>query len=375
MKTKHAIGLIFILTLMACGQKKSTHTSTEEKVIPVNVITATRQPIRETATFFGDILANQSVKVYSTVPNKITHLHHDIGDEVTAGDLLAEIDTEKIHQAVIQAEAGLEAAQSQYQNVKIEFDRLAKLYAEKAVSQSQMDAMRTQLNGAKSTVKQLKAALSTAKSQLKDTRITAPVSGVIVLRSLNEGDQAAPQIPLFEIANMDTVRVLINVIERQIPEIHQGQLAQVDVTAYPDTVFQGTLVRVNPTLNPMTRTAGAEIRIPNPDHHLRPGMFSKVKIILNQHDNAVVIPKACILENTRLTYDNSQLSTARVVVDRFVYVVKNNRAALRTLETGIIEDNLAEIVTGLQEGENVVSVGQHNLEPGDSVRIISPLAN
>ncbi|NOZ75850.1 MAG: efflux RND transporter periplasmic adaptor subunit [FCB group bacterium] len=371
MKMKRTLEIIIILSLFACGGKNSKQDAVEEKVIPVNITTVTQQPIRETATFFGDILASESVKVYSTIPNKIVRLYHDIGDEVKAGDLLAEINTEKIHQAVSQAEAGLEAAQAQYDNTRLEFDRLAKLYKENAVSQSQMDAMRTQLDAAKSSVKQLKAALSTARSQLKDTRITAPVSGVIVLRSLNEGDQAAPQIPLFEIANMDTVRVLINVIERQLPQIQPGQLARAEVTAYPEISFEGKVIRVNPTLNSMTRTAKAEIRIPNRDHRLRPGMFSKVSVILNQHENAVVISKACILEKTRLAYDNGQLSTARVVMDRFVYVIEDDRAVLRPVETGIIEDNLAEIITGLKPGEEIVTVGQHNLEAGDSVQVVS----
>ncbi|MFQ6613329.1 MAG: efflux RND transporter periplasmic adaptor subunit [Fidelibacterota bacterium] len=371
MNTKKIFTALLLFSLIACGEKSSNGGTTEEKVVPVNVAPVTAQTIRETSTFFGDILASESVKVYSTIPNKIVRLYHDIGDEVKAGDLLAEINTEKIHQAVDQAEAGLEAAQAQYDNVRVEYERLNRLFGEKAVSQSQMDAMRTQLDAAKSSVKQLTAALSTARSQLKDTRIAAPISGVIVLRSLNEGDQAAPQIPLFEIANMDTVRVLINVIERLLPRIRPGQNAQVEVAAYPDTIFIGNVVRVNPTLNPMTRTAKAEIRIPNPEHRLRPGMFSKVNVILNQHSDALVVSKACILEKTRLAYDNGQLSTARVVIDRYVFVIDKGKAVLRPIETGIIEDNLAEIITGLESGENIVTVGQHNLETGDSVQVVA----
>ncbi len=375
MKKELLIITLLTLTLIGCGKKKANSDDPDVKIVPVNVGTVSRQAIEKTTTFFGDILADHSVKVYSTIPNKIVRLHHDIGDEVKVGELLAEINTEKIHQAADQAKAGLDAARAQLQNVNSEYDRLKKLYKEKAVSQSQMDAMTTQRDAARSSVKQLEAAYSSAQSQLKDTKITAPVTGVIVLRSLNEGDQAAPQIPLFEIANMDTVRILINVIERQLPDIEMGQSALVNVTAYPDTVFKGKVARVNPTLNPMTRTAEAEIRIPNPGHLLRPGMFSKVEVVLDEHQNAVVIGKANIIEKTRLAYDNGQLSTAKVEIDRFVYVVDKNKAELRPVKTGILSDDEAEVVDGLQSGETIVTVGQHNLEPGDSVKVFVPSEN
>lgn len=361
------------LILIGCGKPGAQKSVSEkEKVHPVNVAPAVRSSVSKTATFFGDIVADKSVKVYSTVPNKIVRLYHDIGDEVRQNDLLADIDTEKIHQAVVQAEAGLEAAQSQFQNAQEEYDRIAKLYQEKAVSQSQMDAVRTQLDAARSSVKQLQAALSSARSQLQDTRITAPLAGVIVQRTLNVGDQAAPQIPLFEIADMDTVKVLINIIERQIPEIQAGQTALLSVTAYPGEIFAGKVNRVNPALNPLTRTASAEIRVPNPDHRLRPGMFSNVKVILDRHDNVVVVSKASILEKTRLEYEGGKLSTARVVTDHFVFVVEDGHAHIRPVTVGFVQDNKTEIVSGLEEGEQVVIVGQHQLEDDDPVKIVTP---
>jgi len=375
MKKHSMLIMAGLLLLAACGKKNTNDIVEEIKIVPVNVLPVERQTIRETATFFGDILADQSVKVYSTVPNRITKLHHDIGDEVTKGDLLLEIDTEKIRQAVDQAEAGLESARAQLQNISGEYDRLKKLYNEKAISQSQMDGMTAQLDGARSSVKQLEAAYSSAKSQLQETRIKAPVTGILVSRTLNEGDLASPQIPLFEIANMDTVRVIINVIERQLPDIKLGQPAFLKVTAHPETIFTGVVTRVNPSLNPLTRTADAEIRIPNDNHHLRPGMFSKVEVVLNEHNNSIVIGKASILEKTKLAYDNGQLSTARVVVDRYVYIANNSRAQFRQVQTGIIADNLVEIIDGVKDGELIVTIGQHNLEPNDSLKIVNQVEN
>jgi len=363
-----SVSLAGLVVFVGCGSK-STETERQEEAIPVHVMVVQQGVIEETSKYFGTVEARESIKVFSTVPRQIVKLYKDVGETVQKGDLLADINQEQVIQAVHQAEAGLESAQAQFQNVTVERERVKKLYAENAISQSQLDAIETQWNAARAAVKQLQASLSAAQAQLNDTRIVAPIKGVIVDRSLNEGDLAAPQVPLFEIANLDTVKVKIQIIERDLSKVRVGQTARLTVSTYPDTFFQGRVIRVYPTLNPLTRTADAEIEIANQDRQLRPGMFATVNLILQRKEQVTIVPKGTIIEKTVLG-TATDLSTEKVIVEKHVFKVHGKRARWQTIDTGIVNHTTVEVLRGLAPGDTIVSVGQHMLSDSSLINII-----
>jgi len=363
--------VIAFLLISGCGKSDDDNSEEIIAAVPVEMTTVELGNIEKTFHFFGNVTADQEIRVYSTIPNRITAIKVEKGDKVQAGDLLAEIDTEKIRQAVTQAEAGLESAQAQFESVDAEWQRIKRLYADNAISQSQYDAVKAQRNAAGSGVKQMKAVLSTAKSQLQDTRITAPISGTISERNFEVGDLAVPQIPLFTVVKMDPVLVEVNVIERHINVIKPGQKAWITVSGYPDTVFQGRIKQVNPTLNPMTRTAKAEIEVPNPNLNLRPGMFANVSVVIEEKFSVPVIPKYSIIEKTSLNYEAGQLTTNKVKINRHVFVIEDSIAVRREITIGIEDRTRAEVVSGLIGAEKIVLVGQHNLTDSALVDIIT----
>ncbi|MFH1850780.1 MAG: efflux RND transporter periplasmic adaptor subunit [Candidatus Neomarinimicrobiota bacterium] len=373
MKSRLMFGLtVFLMIIMVAGCGKPEQSAAEEKTpaVPVELTTVKLGAIENTIQFFGNMAADQEIRVYSTVPNKIIDIKVEIGATVKAGELLAEIDGEKISQAVTQAEAGLESAQAQFKSVDAEFNRIKKLYEDNAISQSQYEAVKAQRDAASSGVKQVKAALSTTRSQLRDTRITAPIAGVIAERNFDIGDMAAPQVPLFTVVKMDPVMVEVNVIERHIDLVRPGQTAWITVTGYPDTVFQGRIRRVNPTLNPLTRTARAEIEIPNSSLLLRPGMFADVNVVIQEKTGVPVIPKYAIIERTSLNYEAGQLTTNKVKVNRHVYVIEDSIAIRREITIGIEDRSRVEVISGLTGGEKIVTIGQHNLSDSALIAVI-----
>jgi HlyD family secretion protein len=276
-----------------------------------------------------------------------------------------------IRQAVIQAEAGLESAKAQYKNVDTEWKRIKRLYEGKAISKSQYDGVKAQYGAARSAVKQLEAALANAKTQLRDCSITAPISGTVSSRLLEQGDLAAPSIPLFTIVKMDQVKIQIEVVENQIDLVKIGQSTHIRVEAFPDEIFEGVISKLNPTLNPLTRTIGAEVLIDNPELKLRPGMFARVEVVVERRENALLVPKYAILENTRLEYLGGELTNSQVIVDRYVYVVRDTIALRRDITTGIIDGNFVEVLDGLSENELLVTTGQHNLLDSSIVDIVA----
>lgn len=363
--------LIIILAfgLSSCSKSKST-VKDATVAIPVNVSKVKFQDVEQKLSFLGNIAAFQEVKVYSTIPTRILEIHADVGQVVKKGDVLAVVDNEKIKQGVIQAEAGLEAARAQARNLEVEYNRIQRLYNENAVSKSQFDAIKTQYEASASTVKQLEAALANAKTQLKDSYITAPIDGIISSRTLNEGDQASPQLPLFSIVQMNKVKIQIEMVESQIGLVKAGQPAYIEVNAYPNKRFSGVVEKIYPTLNPVARTVTAEVIFDNSNGLLKPGMYAKVTVVIDRHKNAMVIPKFAVLERTSLEYLGGEISNTSVVVNRYVYVVQDSIALMREIQTGIEDGLLVEVLSGLAPNQLVVTLGQHNLYDSALVSIV-----
>jgi len=371
MKHLLRIFLLFSISIIIinCSGKP---TEEVEKVIPIAVKTAeiVNQDIQGVLGFFGNIEGEQAVKVYSTIPNRVTNLYVEIGDKVRKGQVLATISADKISEGVTQAEAGYEATVAQYNTTEAEFQRVQKLYDENVVSQSHYDAVKAQRDASKSSVKQMEAALSAAKSQYQDTRITSPITGVVSMKNYELGDMAAPQIPFFEVVDMNSVKVLINVIEKYLGMVRPGLDAILRVNSYPNETFRGKVSIVNPTLDAMTRTASAEIILDNSDLKLKPGMFANVEVVTEEKKDVPVIPTYAIIEKTVLDYSGGKISTGKVKIDKFVFTLQDSIALKRKIETGIEHNNLVEVLSGIETGELLVTQGQHILLDSSLVNIV-----
>jgi RND family efflux transporter MFP subunit len=154
---------------------------------------------------------------------------------------------------------------------------------------------------------------------------------------------------------MDQVKVVINVIEKDLPKIKKGQSAEIQVDAYPGKNFSGKVSLVNPVLDPQTRSAQVEITLSNPRHLLKPGMFAEVKIIERIEKDAILIPRYALLEAS---------STSKV------FLVKGEIAVEREVEVGAKGTGRIEILQGLSPGDTLVVSGHHTIENGDSIRIV-----
>jgi len=362
--------LITSATISRCGKPKAAVETEKERIFPVQVTTVKSGNIERKIAYLGNLEAFKEIQVYSMIPTRITELKADVNDQVKAGDLLAVVDNIKIKQGVLQAEAGLKSAEAQYNNVLTEWKRIQKLYNEKAVSQSQYDAVRTQKEAAGATVNQLKAGLKSAKEQLNDSFIKAPIAGIISSRNYNVGDQTSPQFPAFTVVQMDKIKINIEVVESQVARVQSGQKVYITTDIYPGEIFEGLVNKIYPTLNPLTRTIKCEIIIENPDFRLKPGGFARVEIITEEHRDALIIPKYAIIEKTSLEYLGGEVTNTRVNVESVVFVVRDSMATLRSIETDIVSGLQTEVTSGLKMGEQIVTIGQHDLSDSVLVGIV-----
>lgn len=364
-----AVLIMALVFISNCGRSGSAGKEVEE-IFPVQVMTVKRGEIAKTTEYLGDIKGLKEIRIFSSLSSKLLKINKDIGDFVKKGDTLGIIDNERIIQMVRQAEAAYASAKAQYQNIKREWERIKNLYQNNAVSKSQYDQVKAQMETAEAGVKQAEANLKAARKQLYDSYLITPITGIVSNRMYDVGDMCTPQMPVFTVVDMDTVKIEIQVPDNEISMIREGQRAIITVDAYPDTEFIGTVYKVYPTINPATRTTTVEIRLYNKNYLLKPGMFARVKIIVQKKNNTIVIPRKAVLERTELDVSSGEITTSKVKVKRYVYVVNGNIAHKREIETGIENDYFIEVVRGLKENELLVTVGQQFLSDSAKVEII-----
>ncbi|MDZ7796804.1 MAG: efflux RND transporter periplasmic adaptor subunit [Candidatus Marinimicrobia bacterium] len=246
------------------------------RVVPVNVRTAEREYIAERVRYLGDIKGDPSIAVYPKLSDIITDIYVQNGDHVQKGDILARIDDAGVRDSKKQAEAGYRSAKSQLENVRSEYERTKALHEDNAISQSQWEQVVTQLEVAKAGLSQAEAVLEMAKTQLSHAILRAPANGYVSGRAYDPGDMATPQKPFASIHDIENVKIAINVTERDLGNIEEGQRAEITVGAYPEEIFEGRISVISPVIDPMTRTANIEIISENKNLRLKPGMFAHV---------------------------------------------------------------------------------------------------
>ncbi|GAW92433.1 efflux RND transporter periplasmic adaptor subunit [Calderihabitans maritimus] len=356
-----------LLLLGGCAGRETARTESEEtESVPVEVHRVSRGDISSATTLTGTVEAALQVDVVPKVGGKVSEVTVEVGDRVQKGQVLVRLDSREIRAQLKQALANLAAAQAggrqsyvRHEDAKKNLERMEQLFEEGAISQQQLDAARLQYEVARpelaeAQVKQAKAAVEMARVQLENTVIEAPASGLVAFRYVDPGEMAAPGVPVVTIVDIDTVKVVCYLTERDINRVKVGQEVQVKVAAVSENPFTGKITVIGPAADPRRKSYPIEISIPNPDHILKPGMFAKVILPSETRKDVLWVPQEAILEE-----GNKET----------VFVVEEGQALVREIMVGISDGKKAEVVRGLQEGEEVVVKGQHRLHHGISVTV------
>ncbi len=347
----------------------------QKVAVAVEVTPVKKTTIREIGIYAGTLLPESQFIVAPKITGKLEKIYVDIGDEVKQGQLIAVLDDDEFVQQVDQARAELEVAMANTEEnrsalnlARREFERAKALREKKIVSESELDTAEAQYKAALAKQKVATAQVAQKKSELKTTQVRLGYTRiraswqngnqprVVSERYIDEGAMLTANAPIASIIDIRTLKAVIHVIERDYPRVKAGQGAVITTDAYPDRIFTGTIERIAPILKEAARQARIEINVPNPDKLLKPGMFVRVEIEFDRHDNATVVPVNTLIKSNGL---------------RGVYLADTEkmRAKLIPVEVGIISGDTAEIIKPAISGL-VVTVGQHLLE--DDSRITLP---
>jgi RND family efflux transporter MFP subunit len=360
------IGCLLALAvfLAGCGKSKKT----DETKVPVQVAAVERGSVVQSISYTGEVEAENEVKVFAKVPDRIERYYVDIGSRVAAGAPVAKIYASTLEQAVLQAEAGLAASKSQEANMAAEFVRAERLYKENAMSQQQYDAIRTQSEAASAQYRQAEAGLASIRDQFDETTVKAPISGVVGEKYYDVGDMANPAMPLVRIVQMERVKLVFQATEQDLGRLASGQEAEIRVKSYPDRVFKGRIRKVSPVLDPMTRMARVEVLAQNPGLALKPGMFAEVEIQTGVLKNALTVPRYAAIENTSMETEGGR---DRVVKKYFVFTVNDSgKVQQRAIEVDYVNQVHIAVRSGLQAGDSIVVSGQNSLRDGMAVTTV-----
>ena len=325
--------------MTACGEKdtKTATTGQEaQKAAPVvSVITAQAEDVDVANTFTANIEPYATNNIASQTAGRISSIRTEVGQKVRKGQLLATMD-----------DVNLAKTRMQYVNDSTELARLTELYNIGAVAQADYDMAKLALNITKKTYYNL----------AENTYLRSPINGVVTARNYDKGDMYSMAQPIFVVEQIQPVKMLVNISESLFTQVHKGMEFDISVDAYPDEVFKGTVNLLYPTINSATHTFPVEVVCQNADERLRPGMFARVTATFGTNHN-VVVPDVAVVK---------QQGSG----EHFIYVLNaDNTVTYTKVELGRRLGNRYEILSGINEGDIIVTEGQARLKNGTAVTV------
>ena len=313
--------------------------------VPVEVAQPFRTDIHATYSVTATIASDDDAPVVARVAGEVVELLVEEGDRVDEGQVLARLDGRRLRLEMLAAKANLDRARTEY-------ERNVDLAARGLISASMFDNLKYDLEA-------LEANYALRRLDYRYAEIRAPIAGVVAAREIKPGQSLAVNDLAFRITDTRELVAYLQIPQSELSKFSAGDGANLTVASMPGSEFVATIERISPTIDTRNGTFRATAMIDNEAGDLAPGMFGRFTIAYEQHDNALVIPLAALID------EDDETS---------VYVVNDGAVVRRLIETGIENNETIEILGGLSENDDVVVVGHSSLRDGSKVLASSRLA-
>lgn len=336
MKKNKLTGLILLVlafTITACG--KDADKTAENQKPKVKIATVNIRDVQQHQTFTATVEPEVKNNIAPAAPGRIRNIFVEVGATVSKGQKLAQMDA-----------LNLSNSETQIENIRRTYNRVAELFTVGGASQQELDNAKLQLDVAETNIKNLS----------ENTYLISPISGVVTARNYDIGDMYNGQSPLMTVMKINPVKIKINVSESYYKQVKAGMTVDVNVDVFGEEKFPAKVSLIYPTIDEHTRTFTVELKLNNPGAKVRPGMFARVTMNfgVNQH---VVIPDRAVVKQSG--------SGAR-----FVYLYKDGKVEYTQVELGRRMDKEYELLSGLENGSQVVISGLTRLQSGMEVEIM-----
>lgn len=350
--------IFFSCSLISCGNRDDSLSARDAQVSPtppeVLVHEVIDGPISKTYTAVGTVAASDIARIMPKVSGRIKTIHADEGCSVTRGDQLMLIDPFDYEQAYENTLAVKNQAQATLERATRDLERMKSLFDQKSVSQQTYQDALTARDLARYQLDQSSVSLETAGRNLRECSVSAPISGIVTDKFVNEGELTAPSQLAFVIMKMDTVKVEVDLPEEIFGLIRHGNTGLITIDAIPDKPFTGTITKIYPTIDPMSRTFRVTITLDNPHLLVRSGMTARARVIQKARQTALSVPKSSLVQGEE---------------GYFIYKLDNDTVKKTLVQLGIEGDSAFEITHGVSSGDRVVIKGIAGLTDGMRVKI------
>jgi membrane fusion protein (multidrug efflux system) len=316
----------------------------------------------------GTLTGWEEVTISNEAPGTIERILVDLGDKVKKGQRLLLFDQREAKLALAQADANLQAAQkavvqakAEWRDADLHFKRMQQLHGEGIVATSQLDiaqarfdAIEAQVRAREADIERFRALTDLARKRLSDTEIVAPIASEVRQRLVSIGEVVKEKTPLLQLVITDPLKLQGMVPERFAPKIKVEQPVDVQVEAFADRIFPGTVMRVSPAVDVQTRSLALEARVPNSHGQLKPGFFAKGQIVTGVNPEALFVPEEAVY-----TY---------VGINK-AFVVQDGTVQERLVKLGSRQNGQLEITDGLRSGETVATSSLAQLYQGAKIRV------
>lgn len=363
------IGFIILLSTFLYWECQKADQEIVETVVPVRVLTVKPDSIAKFLEITGNLEAVNDAVVVSKISERLVKIVKNVGSSVKENETVATMENKIWRERLNQAEAALKSIEARHEQVKQDYERYQRLYQEKAVSQQQWEKIRSSMQEAEASLAQLQAAYSQAREQFEETFIKAPFDGIVGSFYFDEGQMIQTGQPVVKIVNTDLMKAKLNIPDVQINKIQLNQLVNAKFPSLDKEIFRGNINRIDPAIDPLSRTIQVEAIFSNKNKMLKSGMYGVFHIEIEKKINSFVIPDNAIINRTEVKI-NPQTGTTFTEKNHFVYLVKSDSVVQVLVQTGISSGNVVEIIEGLSESDKVIIVGQRVVKPGQKVRIV-----
>ena len=335
--------LLIAAALLAagCGQQNNQGADSQQQVpqeqqaVLVSIVTAAREKVPQTSLYSSTVQAKVVNNIAPQSGGRIQKLNVEVGDFVSKGQVLAEMDRVQLDQAELKLA-----------NDRTELERVRSLLAQGGISQADFEQLELAYNVSSSTCKNLE----------ENTILRSPVSGVVTARNYDRGDMYAMAQPIYTVQQITPVKILVAISETDYTRVKKGDTVTLTADALPGRSYSGTVNRLYPTMDAATHTFNVEVIVPNTRRELRPGMYARVTVNFGDSFN-ITVPDTAILK-------------MQGAGTRTVFVVDGEgKAEMKVVTLGRHFDGKYEILSGLEEGDQVVVKGNSALKAGQSVQI------
>jgi membrane fusion protein, multidrug efflux system len=323
------------------GGREGRRPPTRQAAIPVRTEPVVVGEMVASVQTHARLEAERWVSVLARTTGLVEELLAEEGDHVAEHQVLARLETAQLRLRLEQSEVALNQVQASHARIKT-------LHDNRMVSDAEYETTRNQLENAQ-------VALQEVRLNLDYADIRAPLSGVIMQRLVEVGDLVRSNQELFALADLEPLLARVHVPEKRMHQIRMGQEARLRIESLPGVDVVGSIRMISPGVDPQSGTVKVTLAVPDTEHQLKPGMFTAVRIITDSHPHALIIPKKALLIET----DEDD-----------VFIAVDGKAQRVGIELGFTEGDRIEVLSGLREGDQVITVGTEGLKNGTPVRAV-----